>query len=159
LKYRIISVGKIREPFYQAGVQEYLKRLTPYATMELVEGLEEKLSPKAGDKDIARALDKEGEKILNMISDNEILVALDIKGRQLSSEALAETMQRWNLSGKNRVNLVVGSSFGIAPAVKTRADQLISLSPLTFLHQMAVLILTEQLYRGFKILKNEPYHK
>lgn len=159
MKYRIISVGKIREPFYQAGVQEYLKRLTPYATMELVEGLEEKLSPKAGDKDIVRALDKEGEKILNMIGDNEILVALDIKGKQLSSEALAEAMQGWNLSGKNRVNLVVGSSFGIAPAVKTRADYLISLSPMTFLHQMTVLILTEQLYRGFKILKGEPYHK
>ena len=86
LKYRIISVGKIREPFYQAGVQEYLKRLTPYAAMELVEGLEEKLSPRAGDKDIARALDKEGDKILNLISDNEILIAMDINGRQLSSE-------------------------------------------------------------------------
>lgn len=159
MKYRIISVGKIREPFYQQGIQEYLKRLQPYASTELVDGLEEKLNPRAGEKDIEKALQREGERILTLINDNEMLVVLDIKGKTLSSEALAQTMQEWNGSGKARVNFVIGSSFGISSAVKNRADLLLSFSPMTFLHQMSVLILTEQLYRGFKIIKGEPYHK
>jgi 23S rRNA (pseudouridine1915-N3)-methyltransferase len=88
-----------------------------------------------------------------------LLIALDIKGKTFSSEALAQTMEAWNQSGKSRTNFVVGSSYGLSPAVRNRADLLLSLSSLTFLHQMSVLILTEQLYRGFKILKGEPYHK
>ncbi|WP_054693396.1 23S rRNA (pseudouridine(1915)-N(3))-methyltransferase RlmH [Syntrophomonas palmitatica] len=159
MKYRIISIGKIREPFFQQGIQEYLKRLQPYASIELVDGLEEKLSPRAGDKDIEKALQREGERILALINDNELLIALDIKGRMLSSEALAHTMEAWNQSGKSRVNFVIGSSFGLSPAVKTRADLRLCLSPMTFLHQMSGLILAEQIYRGFRIIKGEPYHK
>jgi 23S rRNA (pseudouridine1915-N3)-methyltransferase len=152
-------VGKIREPFFQQGIQEYLKRLQPYASTELVDGLEEKLSPRAGAKEIGKALEREGERILALINENELLIALDIKGKTFSSEALAQTMEAWNQSGKSRTNFVVGSSYGLSPAVRNRADLLLSLSSLTFLHQMSVLILTEQLYRGFKILKGEPYHK
>lgn len=159
LKYRIISVGKIREKFYSEGIREYLKRLGPYGSFELVDGLEEKVSPHPGEKEISRVLDKEGERILNLLGENELLVTLDLQGQMLSSEHLADRLQAWNQSGRPRINFVIGASHGLSPAVKQRADQSISFSKMTFPHQMAVLMLTEQIYRGFKILKGEPYHK
>lgn len=159
MKYRIISVGKIREKFYREGIQEYMKRLGPYGSFELVDGLEEKVPANPSDKEITRVLDKEGERILNLLGENELLIALDLQGQMLSSEQLADRLQDLNQSGRPRVNFVIGASHGLAPAVKQRADQSISFSKMTFPHQMAVLILSEQIYRGFKILKGEPYHK
>ncbi len=159
MKFRIISVGKIREPFYQEGIKEYTKRLTPYTSIELVEGLEEKTNPRAGEKEIEKILQKEGEKILGLLGKDEILVIFDIAGKPLGSEQLAQYINYWNNSGKNRINLVIGGSHGLSDQVKKRADQSISFSSMTFPHQMAVLILSEQLYRGFKILKGEKYHK
>lgn len=158
MKYRIISVGKIREKFYAEGIKEYMKRLGPYAGMELLDGLEEKVPPRPSEKDIEKVLNKEGDRILSLLGDNEILVVLDPRGEALSSEQLANRLQQWNQSGSARINLVVGGSHGISPTVKQRADQSISFSKMTFPHQMAVLILSEQVYRGFKILKGEPYH-
>ncbi|MDD3268673.1 MAG: 23S rRNA (pseudouridine(1915)-N(3))-methyltransferase RlmH [Syntrophomonadaceae bacterium] len=159
MKYRVISIGRIREPFYLEGINEYLKRLGPYTSIELLDGLEEKISPRAGDKEIKKILQKEGEKFLNLLGKEEIVVVLDINGQQLSSAGFAKQLGNWNISGKSRVNLLVGGSHGIADEVKKQADHKISFSPMTFPHQMAVLILTEQIYRGFKILKGEPYHK
>ena len=159
MKYRIISVGKIREKFNREGIQEYMKRLGPYGSFELVDGLEEKVPANPSDKEITRVLDKEGERILNLLGENELLIALDLQGQMLSSEQLADRLQDLNQSGRPRVNFVIGASHGLAPAVKQRADQSISFSKMTFPHQMAVLILSEQIYRGFKILKGEPYHK
>lgn len=159
MKYRIISVGKIREPFYLEGVKEYIKRLTPYCSLELVEGLEEKLNPKAKEAEIEKALEKEAEKILNLLGDKEFLIVLDVKGKQMTSEELACFIESTNLSGKSRISFVIGGANGLSPRVKKRADFLWSFSSLTFPHQMAVLILTEQLYRAFKIIKGEPYHK
>ncbi len=159
MRYRIISVGKVREKFYAQGVDEYIKRLRPYAGIEVLEGLEEKVSPRAGEKDIYKVLQKEGERILALLGDNEILVVLDGQGEQLSSEDLAQCIDKWNTSGMSKVNLVIGGSHGLADMVKKRADHIISFSKMTFPHQMAVLILSEQIYRGFKILKGEPYHK
>jgi 23S rRNA (pseudouridine1915-N3)-methyltransferase len=158
LKYRIISVGKIREKFYVQGVQEYLKRLAPYIGIELVQGLEEKVAPRAGEKDIEKILHKEGERILGLVGENELLVVLDGQGTRLSSQELAGCLEEWNRSGLSRVNLVIGGAHGLADTVKKRADRAISFSNLTFPHQLAVLILSEQIYRGFKILKGEPYH-
>lgn len=159
MKYRIISVGKIREKFYHEGIQEYLKRLGPYASFELVDGLEEKVPANPSPKEIAKILGKEGERILALLKDNELLIALDLQGEMLSSQQLAERLQDWQQSGRPRINFVIGASHGLSPAVKGRADQSLAFSPMTFPHQMAVLILTEQIYRGFKILKGEPYHK
>lgn len=159
MKFRIISVGKIREPFYADGINEYLKRLRPYTSVELVDGLEEKTNPKAADKEIQKVLHREGERILTLLSPDELVVALDSHGQLLSSEQFAAQIEKWNSSGLPRVSLVVGGSHGLAPAVKQRADLTLSFSPMTFLHQMAVLILTEQIYRAFKIIRGEPYHK
>lgn len=159
MKYRIISVGKIREKFYRQGIDEYLKRLGPYTGIELWDGLEEKVSPRAGEKDIVKVLHKEGERILSLVGDNELLVVMDAQGKLLSSEDLANCLEKWNMSGLSRVNMVIGGSHGISDIVKKKADHIISFSNMTFPHQMAVLILSEQIYRGFKILKGEPYHK
>lgn len=159
MKYCIYSVGKIREPFYVEGINEYLKRLRPYTSMELIDGLEEKLSPKASEKDIINTLIKEGQKLLNLITPGDLVILLDIKGNTLSSTELAEEIKAHDFSGKGRVVFIIGSSYGVSSEVKARADKLISFSPLTFPHQMAVLILTEQIYRSFKIIRNEPYHK
>jgi len=159
MKYRIISVGKINERFCVDGINEYLKRLTPYASIEVVDGLEEKVRPRTGEKEIKKILDKEGEKILKLLGKKEMLVVFDSQGKSLSSEGFAEYMSTLNLSGCNCINLVIGSSYGLANKVKERADSVISFSRMTFPHQMAVLILAEQIYRAFKILKGEPYHK
>ena len=159
MRYRIISVGKIKEAFYLNGIKEYLKRLQPYTSIELVDGLEEKTNPRAGQSDINRVLSREGERVLKLVSDNDVLVVLDIQGGSISSEAFAQLLEQWNLSGKPRVNLVIGGSHGLSEEVRKRAHYRISFSPMTFPHQMAVLMLSEQLYRGFKILKGEPYHK
>lgn len=96
---------------------------------------------------------------MGLVGDQELMVVFDGQGQRLSSEDLAGCLQEWNHSGLKRVNLVIGGSHGLAEAVKKRADRTISFSPMTFPHQMAVLILSEQIYRGFKILKGEPYHK
>lgn len=159
MKYRIISVGKIREPFYDQGVKEYLKRLKPHTSIELIEGLEEKISPKAGGGEIEKCLQKEGARIIDLIGDDDIVVAFDIKGEILSSEAWAQYIEQLNSRPSNRVNMIIGGSFGIDKKVKARAERLIAFSRMTFPHQMAVLMLAEQLYRGFKIIKREPYHK
>lgn len=159
IKFRIISVGKIREKFFRQGIEEYLKRLSAYTKIELLDGLEEKLNPHASLKDIDKLLAREGEKILNVIDQDDIVVLLDIAGQMVNSEQFADHIARFNNSGKKQVNFIIGSSYGISPEVSKRADSQISFSPLTFPHQMAVLILTEQIYRGFKILKGEPYHK
>lgn len=159
MNYRIISVGKIRESFYVQGINEYLKRLGPYTSIELVDGLEEKTNPKASDKEIEKILQKEGDRILALVGPNDLLVVLDSRGKQLTSEDFARQIEQWNTSGSSRINLVVGGSHGLSPSVKQRAHQTISFSKMTFVHHMAVLILAEQIYRGFKILRGEPYHK
>ncbi|MBC7075328.1 MAG: 23S rRNA (pseudouridine(1915)-N(3))-methyltransferase RlmH [Syntrophomonadaceae bacterium] len=159
MKYRIISVGKINERFFAEGINEYLKRLAPYASIQLVEGLEERVRPRAGEREIAKFLDKEGDKVLKFLGKNDLLIVFDGRGKSLSSEGLAEYMANWNVSGCNCVNLVIGSSHGLANKVKEKADNIISLSRMTFPHQMAVLILAEQVYRAFKILRGEPYHR
>jgi len=159
MKFRIISVGKITEPFYKAGIQEYLKRLQAYGKFELVDGLEVAVPPKPSAAEIEKVLQREAGKILGMIGDDEWVVILDIQGKSMPSEAWAEKIGSWNESGRPRVNFIIGSSYGLDPMVKKRANAAISFSPMTFPHQLAVLILTEQIYRGFRILRGEPYHK
>ena len=159
MKYRIISVGKMREPFYRQGVQEYLKRLQAYGPFELVEGLEEKIRPEAKDKEIEQLLAKEAGKIRSLINQDELVIVLDSAGRQLDSVALAKQVASWHESGRPRVNFIVGASYGLEPGIKQIADFSLSFSNLTFPHQLAVLMLSEQIYRSFRIINHEPYHK
>lgn len=159
MRFRIISVGKIREPFYDQGIKEYLKRLKPYTNIELLDGLEEKNNPQAGLADIARYRQKEGRKIMDLMGRDEIAVVFDIQGEMLSSPEWANYIEQLNGRSSSRINMIIGGAFGLDEKVKQRAERKISFSPMTFPHQMAVLMLTEQIYRSFKIIRREPYHK
>ena len=136
-----------------------MKRLGPYISIELIDGLEEKISPRATEKEIQALLKKETAKIRKLIDKDEILVVLDPQGAACRSEEIARQLESWNVSGKNRLTFLIGAAHGLAEEIKKQAHDHLSLSPLTFPHQMAVLILTEQIYRGFRIIRGEPYHR
>lgn len=155
MKIKIIALGKIKEKFLKDGIDEFLKRLTPYAALEIIE-----LSPvEIRNEQVEKALDEEGEKILALIKDDSYVITLEIQGKELSSENFAHKINEITISGKSELVFVIGSSCGLSPIVSKRADFKLSLSKMTFLHQFARLILVEQIYRAFKILKGETYHK
>lgn len=155
MKIRIIALGKIKEKFLKDGMDEFLKRLIPYASVEVVE-----LSPvEIKDEQIEKALKEESEKILAHIKQDSYVITLEIQGKQLSSEEFASKINEITISGVGDLVFVIGSSCGLAPEVSARANFKLSFSKMTFLHQFARLILVEQIYRAFKILKNETYHK
>ena len=155
MKIRIIALGKIKEKFLKEGIDEFLKRLTPYASVEVVE-----LSPvEIKDEQVEKALKEESEKILAHIKQDSYVITLEIQGKQLSSEEFASKINEITISGVGDLVFVIGSSCGLAPEVSARANFKLSFSKMTFLHQFARLILVEQIYRAFKILKHETYHK
>ena len=156
MKIKIIALGKIKERFLKDGIDEFLKRLTPYATVEIVE-----LSAiEIRDENLTqKVLEQEGMKILENIKPNSYVITLEILGKQLSSEDFAQKINEITISGIGELVFVIGSSCGIAPSVSQRADFKLSFSKMTFLHQFARLLLVEQIYRAFKILKGETYHK
>lgn len=159
LRWQIISVGRVREKFYREGTDEYIKRLRPYVPVELTEGLEEKIGPQASLAQVERMLEREKEKILHHIREEDILVVLDERGREYTSEEWAAWLQSLEQKGKSRVTFVIGGANGLHEDLKQRADYRISLSRMTFLHQMAVMVLAEQLYRAIKIQRGETYHR
>ena len=156
MKIKIIALGKIKEKFLKEGIEEFLKRLTPYASVEIVE-----LSPvEIKDENLTqKALEQEGERILANIKPDSYVITLEILGKQLSSEDFAQKINEITVSGINELVFIIGSSCGISPIVSQKADFKLSFSKMTFLHQFARLILVEQIYRAFKILKGETYHK
>ena len=156
MKIKIIALGKIKEKFLKDGIDEFLKRLTPYSPVEIVE-----LNPvEIKDENLTqRALDEEGEKILSLIKPQSYVITLEIKGTMLSSEELAQKIETLTNDGVQEVVVVIGSSCGISKNVSERADFKLSMSKMTFLHQFARLLLVEQIYRAFKIIRKETYHK
>lgn len=156
MKIKIIALGKIKEKFLKDGIDEFLKRLTPYASVEVVE-----LNPiEIKDENITdRVLDQEADKILANIKPQDFVITMEIQGKMLSSEELADKINDLTNQGTQEVVFVIGSSCGLAKRVSDRANFKLSMSKMTFLHQFARLILIEQIYRAFKIIKNETYHK
>ena len=156
MKIKIIALGKIKEKFLKDGIDELLKRLTPYASVEIIE-----LTPvQIKDENLTqKALEQEAEKILANIKSDSYVITLEILGKQLSSEDFASKINEITVSGISELVFVIGSSCGIAPSVSQRANFKLSISKMTFLHQFARLLLVEQIYRAFKILKGETYHK
>ena len=156
MKIKIIALGKIKEKFLKDGIDEFMKRLTPYTSIEIVE-----LSPvEIKDENLTqKALEQEADKILANIKPNSYVITLEILGKQLTSEDFAQKINEITNEGISELVFVIGSSCGIAPSVSQRADFKLSISKMTFLHQFARLLLVEQIYRAFKILKNETYHK
>lgn len=155
----IITVGKLKEKYLKEGINEYLKRLSKYAKVDVIEIADEKAPENLSAKEEEMVKDKEGQGILKYIKDNMYVVALDIKGKQLSSEELADFLSQRALLGESNIAFVIGGSLGLSQAVLDRANYKLSFSKMTFPHQLMRLILLEQIYRGFRIINNEPYHK
>lgn len=156
MNIKIIALGKIKEKFLKDGIDEFLKRLTPYASVEITElsAIEIK------DENLtAKILKQEGEKILSHIKPQSFVITMEIKGKMFSSEEFAKKIEDITNDGISEIIFVIGSSCGISPTVSARANLKMSMSKMTFLHQFARLILVEQIYRAFKIIKGETYHK
>ena len=156
MNIKIIALGKIKEKFLKEGIDEFMKRLTPYASVEILE-----LSPiEIKDENLTqKVLDQEGEKILAHIKPQSFVITMEIKGKILSSEEFAQKIEDLTNDGVSEIVFVIGSSCGISPNVSARANFKMSMSKMTFLHQFARLLLVEQIYRAFKIIKGETYHK
>jgi 23S rRNA (pseudouridine1915-N3)-methyltransferase len=159
MQIRVIAVGKIKEKYLQEGIAEYEKRLRPYVKLQLIELTEEKRPQPASPAIESAAMEKEGERILAAIPGGSLVIALDIKGQSWSSGELAAAFGERELSGQNQIAFVIGGDLGLSPAVLARSNLRLSLSQMTFTHPMARLILLEQVYRAFRILRGEPYHK
>lgn len=156
MKIKIIALGKIKEKFLKAGIDEFLKRLTPYASIEIIEihAIEIK------DENLTnKVLEEEGQKILSHIKPQSYVITMEIKGKMFSSEEFAQKIEELTNDGTSEIVFVIGSSCGISSIVSERANLKMSMSKMTFLHQFARLILVEQIYRAFKIIKGETYHK
>lgn len=159
MKIKLVTVGKIKESFYREAVSEYAKRLSRFASFEVIEVDDEKTADRMSPAEINAVLDTEGERLLRHIGDREYVTVLDIKGKKLDSEGLAETVKNRMNDGFSTLTYVIGGSLGLSDAVKQRADLKLSFSDMTFPHQLMRVILSEQIYRAFKIINHEPYHK
>jgi 23S rRNA (pseudouridine1915-N3)-methyltransferase len=156
---RIISVGKLKEKYLKMGIDEYTKRLSAYAKIEIIEVADEKAPENLSEADMVRVKEKEGERILAAIKPDTHVIALAIEGEMWSSEKLAQKLDQWATYGQSSIAFIIGGSLGLSDAVMQRANEYLSFSKMTFPHQLMRLILVEQVYRGYRINRGEPYHK
>ena len=160
LKINIICIGKIKEKYFTDALGEYAKRLTAFCKFSVVELNEERIrSNTPNEAQIAEVIEAEGRRILQKIGASDYVAAMYIEGRLPSSEELSETLDKAALSGKSTVDFIIGGSYGLSDEVKRRADLRLSMSKMTFPHQLARVILSEQIYRAFEISTNGKYHK
>jgi 23S rRNA (pseudouridine1915-N3)-methyltransferase len=155
----IVTIGKLKEKYLKQGIDEYLKRLSIYAKVEVIELPDEKAPENLSETEMEQVKEKEGERILGKISDDAHVIALAIEGKMKSSEQLAKDLDQLATYGKSKVAFVIGGSLGLSKAVMKRANDTLSFSKMTFPHQLMRLILLEQVYRAFRINRGEPYHK
>ena len=158
MKITILAVGKLKEKYLRDGVAEYTKRLAPFAKLELIEIAEEKMPENFSPAEKEKTLVREGERLLARVPEDSELIVLDVLGKSLSSEELAAHLGEKMLEGTPNLAFVIGGAFGLSPAVRQAAQLRLSFSRMTFTHQMARLLLVEQVYRAFKILRGEKYH-
>lgn len=155
----IVCVGKIKEKFFTQATDEYIKRLSRYCSIKIIELKDEKTPDKAAKAIEDGIKQKEGKRILESIKEDSYVITLEIKGKQLDSVELADKIEQLGIGGKSDIVFVIGGSLGISEEVSKRADFKLSFSKMTFPHQLMRVILLEQIYRAFRIQKNEPYHK
>jgi len=159
MKIKIVCVGKIKEKFFVQAVAEYVKRLSRYCKLEIIEVADEKTPDKASDTVNDSIKIKEGQRILQHIGDDEYVVALCIDGKMLDSIEFSDTIDQLGIEGKSKITFVIGGSLGLDRTVILRADDRFSFSKMTFPHQLMRVILLEQIYRAYRIMLGEPYHK
>lgn len=159
MKITVLCVGKIKEKYFTLGIDEYAKRLSRYCKLEIIEVADEKTPDNASENEELQIKAKEGDKLLRYIKDNAFVIALAIEGKMLTSEELSEKMEQLGINGDSNVVFVIGGSLGLDKRILDRADYKLSFSKMTFPHQMMRMVLLEQVYRGYRIMKGEPYHK
>lgn len=159
LSVNIICVGKLKEQYWRDACAEYAKRLGAFCRFEIIEVDETRLPKSYSDADIRRVIDTEGERILEKCSAGSFVAAMCIEGKEFSSVQLAGKLEDIALSGRSKVNFIIGGSYGLSDTVKSRADLRLSMSSMTFPHQLARVMLCEQIYRAFSINADTKYHK
>lgn len=159
MKITILCVGKVKEKFYRDAILEFQKRLSRYCKLEIVEVTDEKTTEQATDTEISLIKEKEGERILKAIKEDAYVVCLAIEGVQRDSVELSEQIERLGVRGISHIYFVIGGSLGLSNSVLKRADEKLSFSKMTFPHQLMRVILLEQIYRSYRIMNHEPYHK
>jgi len=159
MKVKIVTVGKLKEKYLKDGIAEYSKRISRFATVEMVELADEKTPDRASDSENEKILDLEGNRILSKIGDREFVVVLAIEGKTLSSEEFSKQLEQTSINGFSTLTFVIGGSLGLSPQVKNRANLSLSFGRLTLPHQLMRLVLVEQIYRAFTIQQGSPYHK
>ena len=159
MKISVIAVGKIKEKYLKDALAEYSKRLSRYCKLEIIEVADEKTPDQASEaaEDLIRA--KEGERILKHIRDDMYVITLEIEGKMLTSEEFADKIETLGVQGKSSIAFVIGGSIGLGKEVRKRSDFALSFSKMTFPHQLMRVVLLEQVYRGYRIMNGEPYHK
>lgn len=159
MNIQVICIGKLKEKYWVDGIKEYSKRLSRFCSLQIVELKESRLADNASAADEEKVKVEEGKAILSKIKDSTYVITLEIKGKQLSSEELAEKIETLSIDGKSDIAFVIGGSLGLSEDVSRRANYKLSFSKMTFPHQMMRVILLEQVYRAFKIIRHEAYHK
>jgi len=159
MKVSVLCVGKIKEKYFTMGIAEYEKRLLRYCKLEIVEVPDEKTPDQASEKEEKIIKAKEGERLAKHIKEDSYVIALAIEGKQLDSVEFSKKMEQLGVNGVSHIVFLIGGSLGLDEALLKRADMKLSFSKMTFPHQMMRMILLEQVYRGYRIMKGEPYHK
>lgn len=159
MNINIITVGKLKEKYLKEAVSEYSKRLSKYCRLDIIEVSDEKAPENMSQAEEESVKDKEGQAVLKYVKSDTYVIALIIEGKMLTSEAFADFINELGIKGKSNIAFIVGGSLGLSGEVIKRADFELSFSPMTFPHQLMRVILMEQIYRGYRIIKGEPYHK
>lgn len=159
ISINIICVGSLKEKYLKDAVEEYKKRLFAFCKFEIIEISEQRLFDKPSQSEINYALEKEAEKIIQKIPKGSAVISMAIEGKQFSSESFATTISDFALRGYSSISFIIGSSFGLSDTIKAKSDLLLSMSKMTFPHQLARVMTCEQIYRAFSILNNTKYHK
>jgi len=159
MKINIIAVGKIKEKYIREGIKEFSKRLSRYCDLRIIEVDDEKAPENLSDREMEGVKEKEGKRILSKIPQNSYIISLEIDGREISSEEMSKKIEELMVSGVNNISFIIGGSLGLSKEISKISNFKLSFSKMTFPHQLIRLILLEQIYRSFKIMKGEPYHK
>ena len=159
MKIKIYAIGKIKEKYLKEGINEYLERIKLYSQIEIIEVNDEPIVDNPHPSEIKKAIDIEGQRVLKLLKTNDYLIGLDLNKKEMTSPEFSTYLSKKFVSGGSNISFVIGGSYGLSEELKARCNDSISLSKMTFLHQMTRLILLEQIYRAFKINRNETYHK
>lgn len=155
----LIVVGKIKEKYYQQAINEYLKRMTPYAKVRIIEVIDEATKDRMSEAEVVQVLEKEGQRILSHLKSDMKIWVMAIEGDLVTSEVMAKTLADYRNYGNSKLAIIIGGSLGLSQTVKAKADALISFGRITLPHQLMRVIMTEQIYRAFRIIHGHAYHK